>query len=97
MRRTSRLHGKTLTSAAQAIRAEFERQAQLVTVLSIDIVRMAATDRVVFAERLERVSYGSKDVTLHITGVFEFDGDGLIVSSRDYFDYTEIRNQLGTP
>jgi ketosteroid isomerase-like protein len=35
-----------------AIRAEFERQAQLVTVLSIDIVRMASTDRVVLATAL---------------------------------------------
>ncbi len=53
--------------------------------IEFEILRMASSDSVVFAERIDRMTFNGKPVELPVTGVFELDG-GLITAWRDYFD-----------
>jgi limonene-1,2-epoxide hydrolase len=57
------------------------------------IVNVASTDSVVFAERVDTVKMGGRDITIHAMGVFEVQ-DGKITAWRDYFDMKEIEAQL---
>ena len=77
-----------------AIRADLDRQAGVYTDLRCEIVNMVSTDSVVFAERVDTVKMGGRDVTMHTTGVFEIQG-GKITAWRDYLDMKEIEGQLG--
>lgn len=52
-----------------------------------DLLHVASSGDVVFAERLDRTQAGDKGVDLPCTGVFEMQ-DGKIKVWRDYFDLT---------
>jgi limonene-1,2-epoxide hydrolase len=50
------------------------------------LVNIASSGNVVFAERLDVTDEGGKHVDLPCVGVFELNDDGKIVTWRDYFD-----------
>ncbi len=50
-----------------------------------DLIHIASTGNIVFAERLDRTQAGEKSVDLPCLGVFEIEG-GKIKIWRDYFD-----------
>lgn len=59
-----------------------------------DVVNLAASGNVVFAERIDRtVTQGGKQVDLPCCGVFEVRG-GRIAVWRDYFDMTAYTSAL---
>jgi len=58
---------------------------------------MASVGGTVFVERRDLVTIESKDVAVHLVGVFEVDDDGKIASWRDYFDSREIATKVGRP
>jgi limonene-1,2-epoxide hydrolase len=76
-----------------AIRKDLDRQADVYTDFRHEIVNIASTDSVVFAERIDTVNMRGRDVTFHVTGVFEVE-DGKITAWRDYFDMKEIEARL---
>ena len=78
-----------------AIAADFERQHALWSDLRIEVMNIASTANVVFTERIDTVHMMDRDVSTHMAGVFEFDGNDKIVSWRDYFDMKEVESQLG--
>jgi limonene-1,2-epoxide hydrolase len=53
------------------------------------ILALAASDDVVFTERVDRLSMGGRPVELPVAGVFEL-RDGKIVAWRDYFDMAAL-------
>jgi limonene-1,2-epoxide hydrolase len=56
------------------------------------VFRQAATDHVVFNERLDRFQFGDKWMEIPVTGVWEVH-DGRITLWRDYFDLATYANQ----
>ena len=58
-----------------------------------DLLHIASTGNVVFAERLDRTKAGEKAVDLPCTGVFELE-DGKIKVWRDYFDIATYQKGL---
>jgi limonene-1,2-epoxide hydrolase len=53
--------------------------------IEFEILHMASHGPVVFAERVDRMTFNGKAVELPVTGVFEIE-DGKIRAWRDYFD-----------
>ena len=53
--------------------------------IEFEILHMASRDSVVFAERIDHMTFNGKAVELPVTGVFELE-EGRIVAWRDYFD-----------
>jgi limonene-1,2-epoxide hydrolase len=53
--------------------------------VDFDIVHLVAAGDVVFTERVDRLSFGGRQVELPVAGVFEV-RDGKIAAWRDYFD-----------
>lgn len=58
------------------------------------MLNIASSGSVVFAERLDKMSFGGKRVELPVTGVFEVE-DLKINSWRDYFDLQQFLNPSG--
>ena len=63
------------------------------TETSWDLLNIACTGDVVFAERLDRTRAGDKTVDLPCTGVFELES-GKIKVWRDYFDFASYQRGL---
>jgi len=59
-----------------------------------DLLRIACSGDVVFAERLDRTRAGERSVELPCTGVFELES-GKIKAWRDYFDLGTYQRGLG--
>ena len=76
-----------------AIRRDLERQAAVYTDFRHEIVNTASTDSIVFVERVDMMRMDGKDMSIHITGVFEVDGD-KIRGWREYLDMKEVEAQL---
>jgi limonene-1,2-epoxide hydrolase len=76
-----------------AIRRDLDRQAAVYTDFRHEIVNTASTDSIVFVERVDMMRMDGKDVSVHITGVFEVDGD-KIRAWREYLDMKEVEAQL---
>jgi limonene-1,2-epoxide hydrolase len=53
--------------------------------VEFEILAMAASEDLVFTERVDRLSLGGRSVELPVAGVFQL-RDGQIVAWRDYFD-----------
>jgi limonene-1,2-epoxide hydrolase len=68
-----------------AIRASLEMFVPGSPEIEFEILRMASRGTVVFAERIDRMSFNGKAVELPVTGVFELE-EGRIAAWRDYFD-----------
>ncbi|MEO1933661.1 MAG: limonene-1,2-epoxide hydrolase family protein [Myxococcales bacterium] len=58
-----------------------------------DLLNIASSGSVVFAERLDRTPAGDKSVDLPCTGIFELEA-GKIKVWRDYFDIATYQNGL---
>lgn len=78
-----------------AIRAELDRQAGIMTDVAVEIVWMASAGRRVFMERLDSLTVKSTPTTLHVAAVFEVGDDGKITLWREYWDSKEIDAKLG--
>src|SRR5215467_11078532 len=72
-----------------AIRAELLRQAELYGDMRFEILTIASVGQTVFVERRDSCTMNGKEVTFHVVGVFEVDGDGKIAAWRDYLDSRE--------
>jgi limonene-1,2-epoxide hydrolase len=77
-----------------AIRGELDRQAGLFSNFRYRVVSIASTDSAVYTERIDTITMAGKDVSVHWASVHELGPDGLITSSRDYYDMKEIEAQL---
>jgi limonene-1,2-epoxide hydrolase len=80
-----------------AIRAELERQQATLSDMRTEVLNGAATDHVVFSERIDTqiLTMIGREIQVHIVGVYEFGPDGKIVSEREYFDMKEVEAQMG--
>jgi limonene-1,2-epoxide hydrolase len=59
------------------------------------IVHIAASDRTVLTERIDRFRYPGTDwVQVRAMGIFEIDPEGRISAWRDYFDLGELEQAL---
>lgn len=61
-----------------------------------EVVNLASTGNVVFAERVDRTDAGGRHVDLPLVGVFEIDGE-RIRAWRDYFDMGTYTRAMATP
>jgi ketosteroid isomerase-like protein len=80
-----------------AIRAEIDRQFDLVSDYRTTIVNIFSKDSVVFSEGIDTFKHsrsGGKDVTSHWARVQEINPAGKIISLRDYWDSQEQEGQL---
>jgi limonene-1,2-epoxide hydrolase len=75
--------------------ADLARMMSLGGEVDADVRHLLSDGSVVMTERVDRVRFGSKTVTLRIAGVFEVH-DGVITAWRDYFDPAEFEAQLST-
>ncbi len=73
-----------------AIREELLRQASSYGHARFHILSMASVGQTVFMERRDLCTMNGKDLSFHVTGVFDVDADGKITSWRDYLDSREI-------
>lgn len=77
-----------LTGPDAAVRfLEFSRRTMGLDTIGVDVVRIAGSGDVVFAERVDRLRRrGGKEIAAAaVTGVFEFRGD-TVAYWREYFD-----------
>jgi limonene-1,2-epoxide hydrolase len=74
---------------ADAIRAVLQLFVSGPGSVGFEVLAMAAAGDVVFTERVDRLSFGGRDVVLPVAGVFEV-RDGKIAAWRDYFDMAAI-------
>ena len=74
------------------IRAELDRQFDVVSDYRSTILNIFSTDTVVFAEGIDTFKHAQsgKDVTAHWTSVQEITPEGKISSQRDYADSAEL-------
>ena len=64
---------------------------------SMEVRQVLASDKVVFMERLERLSTpDGREMSLPIVGVYELDADGKITAWRDYWDTSMADTQMAT-
>jgi len=68
-----------------AIRVTLETYVPGSPSIEFELVNLAADGDVVFTERIDRMTFGGRDVVLPVVGVFEL-RDGRIAAWRDYFD-----------
>lgn len=57
--------------------------------IEFEILNVAASGRIVFTERVDRMTIAGNAVAVPVTGVFEVD-DGKITAWRDYFDLQQF-------
>ena len=57
--------------------------------LEFVLLHVASAGDVVFTERIDKLSFGGRDVELPVAGVFEVDGE-RISAWRDYFDVQQL-------
>jgi limonene-1,2-epoxide hydrolase len=70
---------------AAAIRPWLERFLLGCSSVEFELLRIAASENIVFTERLDRFEQGGRRIELPVAGVFEL-RDGRIAAWRDYFD-----------
>ncbi len=81
-------------TGTDAIRATLELFVPGSPEIEFEILNMASSGSIVFAERIDRMSFGGQAVALPVTGVFEVDA-GKIRAWRDYFDMQTLLGALG--
>lgn len=79
------------------IQSELEQQFTRYKECVCEILAIASNDRFVFTERRDHVTMKDFDrrIFSSVNAVFEFDGEGQIVSWREYWDALDIATQLG--
>ncbi len=84
--------GPPATGSA-AVRATIERFLKGWSKTEWELLNIAASGNVVFAERVDRTDAGTKHVDLPVVGVFEL-RDGKIAAWRDYFDLATYQRAM---
>jgi ketosteroid isomerase-like protein len=82
------------TVGRDAIRAELDRQFDLVSDYRPTILNIFSQDSLVFVEGIDQFKYSGKDATMHWCSVVEIDAAGKITKQRDYADSQELKAQL---
>ncbi len=77
-----------------AIRTEFESQAQLVPSLTVDIRNLVANGGTVMVERTDAFETQGKSFDLEVVGVFEVNDAGKVTRLRDYYDLTSLMDRV---
>jgi limonene-1,2-epoxide hydrolase len=72
-----------------AIRATLESFVPASPTLEFVLLHVASAGNVVFTERIDKLSFGGREVELPVAGVFEVEGD-RITAWRDYFDVQQL-------
>jgi limonene-1,2-epoxide hydrolase len=72
-------------TGTEAIRNTLEMFVPASPEIEFEILHLASAGPIVFAERVDRMTFNGNPVELPVTGVFELDG-GKIRAWRDYFD-----------
>jgi ketosteroid isomerase-like protein len=78
-----------------AIRAELDRQFDLVSDYRTTILNIFSKGAVVFTEIIDTFKHSGKDVTMHGASGVEVNPAGKITAQRDYSDSQELKQQLG--
>ena len=76
------------------IRSVFELQTGFARDFSFEFTKLAVVGDTVFTERVDRFVINDTVMAVPVAGVMEFDGDGLIASWRDYYDWSLLERQL---
>ena len=76
------------------IRAMFELQTGYASDFSFEFRTVASGGDVVFTERVDRFVINDVPMEVPVAGVFEFDGEGMILAWRDYYDWGTLERQL---
>jgi limonene-1,2-epoxide hydrolase len=79
---------------AAEIRPVFELQTSFGSDFSFEFKRLEVVGDTVFTERVDRFVINDTPMAVPVAGIFEFDGDGLIASWRDYYDWALLEAQL---
>jgi limonene-1,2-epoxide hydrolase len=74
---------------ADAIRAVLQLFVSGPGAVEFEVLAVAASEDLVFTERVDRLSLGGRSVELPVAGVFQL-RDGQIVAWRDYFDMAAL-------
>jgi Limonene-1,2-epoxide hydrolase len=72
------------------IHANFVKLTEKFARITFETLHQVESGRLVFNERIDYMTIGTREVVLPVAGVFEIDG-GLIRAWRDYFDLTPLR------
>jgi limonene-1,2-epoxide hydrolase len=76
------------------IRPVFELQTGFASDFSFEFKRLEVVGDTVFTERVDRFVINDTPMAVPVAGIFDFDGDGLIASWRDYYDWSLLEAQL---
>ena len=82
------VHGK------EAIKTTLESFVPQSPAIEFVMLNVASAGPVVFTERIDKMTFGGKQVELPVAGVFEI-SDGRIKAWRDYFDLQQFMNPPG--
>ena len=76
------------------IRPVFELQTGFAPDFSFGVQAARGGGDTVFTERVDRFVINDNLMAVPVAGIFEFNGDGLISSWRDYYDWSLLEAQL---
>ena len=76
------------------IRPVFELQTGFASDFSFEFKRLEVVGDTVFTERVDRFVINDNPMAVPVAGIFEFNGEGLISSWRDYYDWSLLEAQL---
>ncbi len=78
----------------EEIRPVFELQTGFASDFSFEFKRLEVVGDTVFTERVDRFVINDNPMAVPVAGIFEFNGEGLISSWRDYYDWSLLEAQL---
>ncbi|MEG3124055.1 nuclear transport factor 2 family protein [Sphingomonas sp. GB1N7] len=78
-----------------AIHKRISGLGELATEIVLDVSNMGVINGILYMERVDRFVYNGKTGAVPVTGVFEFDGDGLIKVWREYYDRGQLLGEMG--
>ncbi|WP_082472626.1 nuclear transport factor 2 family protein [Sphingomonas sp. Leaf357] len=79
----------------EAIHKRISGLGELATEIVLDVSNMGVINGILYMERVDRFVYNGKTGAVPVTGVFEFDGDGLIKVWREYYDRGQLLSEMG--
>ena len=78
-----------------AIHKRISGLGELATEIVLDVSNMGVVNGILYMERVDRFVYNGKAGAVPVTGVFEFDNDGLIKVWREYYDRNQLLSEMG--
>jgi limonene-1,2-epoxide hydrolase len=78
----------------EAIHNDFKTQLEWVKDCDFEVKAVSSSGPIVFAERIDRMKVAGAPIAIAVVGVFEFAADGKMTAWRDYFDMTQVMQQV---